>query len=233
MYNSGTTSSPTQQLAVSRFMSRTYGWMSLGLLITALVSFSVASSEAAVEMIIGNRIVFYGLLIAEVLLVMGLTASYEKLSARTATLGFIAYSALNGVTLSVILLVYTMASIGQVFMISAGMFGGLALFGTVTRRDLTGMGAIFGMGIWGLILVGVANIFIQSDALSMGMSAVGVLVFAGLTAYDAQRIRSLAYQCVGTGENEGKGAVFGALSLYLNFINLFLSLLRLFGSKRS
>ncbi len=234
LYGQSSMRAPSQQMAVSRFVSQTYGWMFVGLLITGFVSMGVASSEAALRLILENRVIFYGALIAEVLLVMWMTSVFERLSATAATFGFLAYSALNGVTLSMIFLVYTMSSIGQVFLISAGMFGGLAVYGTVTKKNLTNLGAFVGMGVWGLILVGLVNLFIQSDALSMALSVVGVLVFSGLTAYDAQRIRSLAYQYAGGGyrSDASKGAVFGALSLYLNFINLFLSLLRLFGNRR-
>jgi uncharacterized protein len=227
--------STSQQLAISRFVNRTYGWMSVGLLITGFVAFWVASSETALAWITMNRAIFFGILIAQLLLVMGLSASYQKLSYSGAMMGFLAYSALNGVTFSLIFLIYTASSIGQVFLLCAGMFGGLALFGSVTKKDLTGMGAFVGMGVWGLILVGIANIFIRSESLSLGLSVAGVLIFSGLTAYDAQRIRSLAYHYAGGAfghEEEGKGAVFGALSLYLNFINLFLNLLRLFGNRR-
>jgi len=235
IYGRTTLRSPSHQIAISRFVSRTYSWMFMGLMLTGIVSYEIASSESAVQIILDNRAIFYGAMIAELVLVMAITAAFDRLSAAAATLGFLAYSALNGVTFSMIFLVYTLSSIGHVFMISAGMFGGLALFGSITKKDLTGVGTFVGMGIWGLILVGVANIFIQSESLSLGLSAAGVLIFSGLTAYDAQRIRSLAYQYAGGGyrtEEESKGAVFGALSLYLNFINLFLSLLRLFGSRR-
>jgi FtsH-binding integral membrane protein len=221
--------SPTQQIAMSRFVTRTYGWMFLGLLITGFVSLGIVSSEAAVQTIMQNRAILFGALIAEFVLVMGLTAASQRLSAATATLGFLAYSALNGVTFSTIFMVYTMSSVAQVFFITAGMFGGLALYGSVTKKDLTGVGSFVGMGLWGLILCGFVNMFMRSEALSMGLG-----VFAGLTAYDAQKIRAMAYQSTlgGTRSDSDKGAVFGALMLYLNFINLFLSLLRLFGNRR-
>jgi len=222
IYGQTSIQAPSRQLAISRFVSRTYSWMFLGLLLTGIVSLFIASSESAVAFVFGNRIVFYGLMIAEVGLVLGLSAAYQRLSATTATLGFLLYSVLNGITFSMIFMIYTMASIGQVFLISSAMFGGLALFGTITKKDLTGVGTFVGMGIWGLILVGIANIFIRSESLSLGMSVAGVLIFSGLTAYDSQRIRSLAYQYASGGTSQGdeqKGAIFGALSLYLNFIN--------------
>lgn len=227
--------SGSRQLAISQFVSKTYGYMFLGLATTGLVSYGIASSESMVQWMLEHTFVFYGALIAEFLLVMGLSAALHRLSSSAAFMGFLAYSVLNGITFSMIFLIYTMTSIGQVFMISAGMFGGLALYGTVTKKDLTGMGTFFGMGIWGLVLVGLVNIFVRSESLSLGLSAAGVLIFAGLTAYDAQKIRALAYQysdgSYGT-EEEGKGAILGALTLYLNFINLFLNLLRLFGNRR-
>jgi len=227
-----------RQIAISQFVSRTYGWMFVGLMVTGIISLSVASSEAAIRMILENRILFFGLMIAEVGLVMGLSALIHRISSLLAILGFLTYSVLNGITLSVIFMLYTLSSVGHVFLIAAAMFGGMALFGTVTKKDLAGVGAFFGMGIWGLILVGLANLFILSESLSLGMSAAGVLIFSGLTAYNAQNIRAMAYQYAANGsqahatEEGRKGAVFGALVLYLNFINLFLSLLRLFGQRR-
>lgn len=228
------TVSPSQQLAMSRFVSRTYGWMFFGLMLTGIVSYVVSTNEAIVQTVLMNRGIFFAVIIAELALVMGLTMAYNRLSAGAATLGFLAYSALNGVTFAVVFLVYTMSSIGQVFMITAGMFGGLALYGSVTKKDLTGIGTFVGMGLWGLILLGLANFFFRSEALSLGLGLAGVVIFSGLTAYDAQRIRSMAYAHASGGSRaEGdKGAIFGALMLYLNFINLFWSLLRLFGERR-
>lgn len=226
----------TQQLAISRFITRTYGWMFVGLSITAFVSYSLASSEAFTSYILQNRGVFMLAVFAELGLVLALTAFFKRLSTTTATLGFLAYSTLNGVTLSVIFLSYAMGTISQVFFVTAGMFGGLALFGTVTRKNLSGLGSFVGMGLWGLILVGFANMFIGSESLSMGLGVAGVLIFSGLTAYHAQQIRAMAYQATTSGaigsSEADKGAIFGALMLYLNFINLFLSLLRLFGGRR-
>jgi FtsH-binding integral membrane protein len=226
----------SQQLAMSRFISRTYGWMFVGLLLTAFVSYFLASSEAFTGYIVQNRGIFMIAVLAEFGLVLALTAFFRRLSTTAATLGFLAYSTLNGVTMSVVFMAYAMGTVAQVFFITAGMFGGLALFGTVTRKNLTGLGSFVGMGLWGLILVGFANMFIGSESLSMGLGVAGVLIFSGLTAYHAQQIRAMAYQAAtsgGIGSAEAdKGAIFGALMLYLNFINLFLSLLRLFGGRR-
>jgi uncharacterized protein len=226
----------SQQMAMSRFITRTYGWMFVGLLVTAFVSYNLAASESFTNFILQNRGMFMITVLAEFGLVMALTAFFKRLSTTTATLGFLAYSALNGVTLSVIFMAYAMGTISQVFFITAGMFGGLALFGTVTRKDLSGVGSFVGMGLWGLILLGFANMFIKSESLNMGLGLAGVLVFSGLTAYHAQKIRAMAYQATSSGSlgssEADKGAIFGALMLYLNFINLFLSLLRLFGGRR-
>lgn len=226
----------SEQLAMSRFISRTYGWMFVGLLLTAFVSYFLATSEAFSDYIVHNRGIYMLAVFAELGLVLALTAFFKRLSTTTATLGFLAYSTLNGVTLSVIFMAYAMGTISQVFFVTAGMFGGLALYGTVTRKDLTGVGSFVGMGLWGLILVGFANMFIGSESLSMGLGVAGVLIFSGLTAYHAQQIRGMAYQAATSGSigssEADKGAIFGALLLYLNFINLFLSLLRLFGGGR-
>lgn len=227
--------SSTRGVAESRFVSHTYGWMFVGLLVTAATSLGVASSEAAIRLIIENRGIFYGAMIAELVIVLALTAAFSRLSALTATLGFLLYSALNGVTFSLIFMAYTSTSIGQVFLLAAGMFGGMALLGSVTKKDLGGLGTFMAMGLWGIILASVVNLFVKSSALSFGTSLVAIVVFAGLTAYDAQRIRAMAVQYSGGPggyELERKGAVFGALSLYLDFINLFLSLLRIFGRRR-
>lgn len=234
MFESRVLRAPDRQLAMSQFMSRTYGWMFVGLLVTSAVSFLVITSEAAMALLVRNPGIVYGLMILELGVVLGLSFASQKISASVATLGFLFYAALNGVTFSVILHMYTLASISQVFLITAGMFGGLALYGTVTRRDLTGIGTFFGMGIWGLILVGAVNLFIRSNALSLGLSFAGVLIFTGLAAWDAQKIKAIAYACADQGygnEVVQKQAIFGALTLYLDFINLFLSLLRLMGNR--
>lgn len=233
-YESTPTISPTEQIAMSRFVTRTYGWMFLGLALTAFISYAIASSESAMTWLMQNRWAFYGAMIAEFAVVIALTAAAQRLSAFAATLGFVFYAALNGVVFSTIFMAYAMGSIANVFLITSAMFGGLALFGAVTKKDLTGLGTFVGMGLWGLILLGLVNMFVGSASLNFGLGLAGVLVFAGLTAYDSQKIRVMAYQSVtsgGSGEAE-KGAIFGALMLYLDFINLFLSLLRVMGSRR-
>ena len=215
---------------VSAFLARVYGWMFAGLLVTAVAAFTVASSQALIETLIVNRIVFWVLIFAQLGLVFYLSARVEKTSPAMAAGLFILYSALTGVTSSVILLIYTRASITSTFIITAGMFGATAVFGTVTKRSLAGVGQFMFMGLIGLILASIVGIFWQNSALQFVISVVGVLVFTGLTAWDAQRLKQMA---VALPEGRvGAFAVVGALSLYLDFINLFFFLLRFTGSRR-
>lgn len=215
---------------VSAFLARVYGWMFAGLLVTAVTAFTVASSEALIETLIVNRIVFWVLIFAQLGLVFYLSARVEKTSPAMAAGLFILYSALTGITSSVILLIYTGASITSTFIITAGMFGATAVFGTVTKKSLAGVGQFMFMGLIGLILASIVGIFWQNSALQFVISVVGVLVFTGLTAWDAQRLKQMA---VALPEGRvGAFAVVGALSLYLDFINLFFFLLRFTGSRR-
>jgi FtsH-binding integral membrane protein len=178
--------------------------------------------------------VFYGVLFGELAVVFGLSAAHNRLSAATATLGFLFYAMLNGVTFSVIFLSYQVGSIGQVFLLTAGMFGGLAVFGSVTKKNLSGVGTFMLMGLFGIIILSLVNIFTKSDSLNFAISFAAIIIFSGLTAYDAQKIKTMALGFGdGISEDERKGAVFGALALYLDFINLFLSLLRIFGRRRN
>ncbi len=215
---------------VGAFLSRVYGWMFAGLLVTAVTAFAVAASPALIEMLILNRIVFWALIIAQLGLVIYLSARVDKVSPATAAGLFILYSALMGVTSSVILLIYTGASITSTFIITAGMFGATAVFGTVTKRSLAGVGQFMFMGLIGLILASIVGIFWQSSALQFVISVVGVLVFTGLTAWDAQRLKQMAVAL--PDGRVGAYSVVGALSLYLDFINLFFFLLRFTGSRR-
>lgn len=215
---------------VTAFLRLIYGWMAAGLAITALVAFFVVRSPAILQVVLGNRIVFFGLIIAELGLVFFLSGRAQSLAPRTAALLFVAFSALNGATLSVVLLAYTGVSVATTFVVTAGMFAALAAFGTMTTQSLAGVGQFFFMGLIGLILASVVGMFWHNDALQFLISVVGVLVFTGLTAYDAQRLKQMAL-AVPEGQ-VGSMAVVGALSLYLNFVNLFLFLLRLTGSRR-
>jgi FtsH-binding integral membrane protein len=204
--------------------------MAVGLGLTALVAFAVAGSPDLLRVLIGNRLVFFGLVIAELGLVFFISARADRLAPGTAAGLFALYSALNGVTLSVILLAYTGESVTMTFVVTAGMFGALALFGSTTKRSLAGAGQFFMMGLVGLILASIIGMFWHNDALQFLISVVGVIVFTGLTAWDAQRLKQMA-MALPSGQ-VGAYAVVGALSLYLDFINLFLMLLRFTGSRR-
>ena len=215
---------------VTAFLSKVYLWMFLGLLITAGTAVVVASSQTLIETFILNRIFFWGLVLAQLGLVFYLSARVDKIAPATAAGLFMLYSALTGVTTSVILLVYTGASIASTFVITAAMFGALALFGTFTKRSLAGVGQFMMMGLIGLIIASIVGIFWQNSALHFVISVVGVLVFTGLTAWDAQRLKEMAVAL--PDGRVGSYAVVGALSLYLDFINLFFFLLRLIGGRR-
>jgi FtsH-binding integral membrane protein len=216
---------------VSAFLSKVYGWMFLGLLVTSVTAFVVASSPALIEIVFLNRLVFWGLLIAQLGLVFYLSARVDKVAPLTAAGLFILYSGLTGLTSAVILLLYTGASITSTFIITAGMFGATAFFGTVTKRSLAGVGQFFFMGLIGLLLAMVVGFFWHSEALQFVISVVGVLVFTGLTAWDAQRLKQMAVAL--PDGRVGSYAVVGALSLYLDFINLFFFLLRFTGNRRN
>ena len=225
-----TTNSVQTADRVSAFLWKVYGWMAVGLGLTALVAFAVAGSPDLLRVLIGNRLVFFAIVIAELGLVFFMSARADRLAPGTAAGLFALYSALNGVTLSVILLAYTGESVTMTFVVTAGMFGALALFGSTTRRSLAGAGQFFMMGLVGLILASIIGMFWHNDALQFLISVVGVIVFTGLTALDAQRLKQMAL-ALPAGQG-GAYAVVGALSLYLDFINLFLMLLRFTGSRR-
>ena len=215
---------------VTAFLRKVYGWMFLGLGITAFIAHAVASEPGIVRTLVGNQLVFFALFAVELGLVFYLSARVASMAPANAAALFIAYSALNGVTLSVILLAYTGAAIATTFVITATMFGALAIYGTLTSRSLAGIGQFVMMGLVGLILCSVVSMFWHNTALEFLISVVGVIVFTGLTAWDAQRLR---YMALSLPEGQiGSYAVVGALSLYLDFINLFLILLRFQGGGR-
>ena len=219
--------------AVSVFMTQVYQWMTVGLLLTAGVAWYASGSEALMNALFGNRLATILLFVLMIGLPLGLQGMLPRLSAGAATLWFMVYSAVVGLALSSLMLVYTGASLTSTFLITAGTFGGMSVYGMVTKRDLTSMGSLLIMGVWGLILASVVNMFLQSPALYYLTGAVGVLIFTGLTAFDTQKLRVL-------GENAPldnttvmrRGVIMGALTLYLDFINLFLMLLRFFGDRR-
>ena len=215
---------------VTAFLGKVYGWMFVGLGLTALVAYGLMATPGLVSVLVGNHLVFLALFAGQIGLVFFLSARVDRLAPATAAGLFLVYSALTGVTLSVLLMAYTGASIATTFAVTAGMFGALAAFGTTTKRNLAGAGQFFFMGLVGLILASIVGMFWNNDALQFLISVVGVIVFTGLTAWDAQRLKEMA----GTipGDRVGSYAVVGALSLYLDFINLFLFLLRFLGGRR-
>jgi uncharacterized protein len=215
---------------VTAFLRKVYGWMFVGLAITAATAFAVAGSPALVQAIFGNPILFIALIVAELGLVIALSARVDRMAPRTAAVLFVTYSALNGATLSAILLAFTGASLATTFVVTAGMFGALALYGTTTKRSLAGVGQFFFMGLIGLVLASIVGLFWRAPALQFVISVVGVLVFTGLTAWDAQRLKAMA--AVTPDDHVAGRSVVGALALYLDFINLFLFLLRFFGARR-
>ncbi|PYN20316.1 MAG: hypothetical protein DMD76_24320 [Candidatus Rokuibacteriota bacterium] len=216
---------------VSAFLRAVYGWMCVGLGVTAVVAYAITASAAVVQTIASNHLLFLGALAVELGLVFYLSARVQSLAPNAAMLLFLLYSGLNGVTLSVVLLAYTGASIATTFVVTAGMFGALAAFGSTTKRSLAGAGQFFFMGLVGLVLASILGLFWHSDALQFLISVVGVIVFTGLTAWDAQRLKHMATEL--PEGRSGAYAIVGALSLYLNFINLFLILLRFTGGRRS
>jgi uncharacterized protein len=215
---------------VTAFLSKVYGWMFLGLLITAGTALVTASSQFLIETFIVNRFLFWGLFLGQLGLVLFLSARVDKVSPATAAGLFMIYSATVGITSSVVLLVYTGTSIVSTFMITAGMFGAMAVYGTFTRRSLAGVGQFMFMGLIGLIIAMVVNMFVASSAMDFVISVVGVIVFTGLTAWDAQRMKEMAVAL--PDGRVGSYAVVGALSLYLDFINLFFFLLRFLGGRK-
>ena len=213
-------------------MRKVYVWMTLALAITGFTAYGVATSPGLMQAIYTNSVLFWGLIIAEFALVIGVSAAINKLSLATATLMFILYSVINGALLSYIFILYTASSISTVFFITAGTFAVMALFGYTTKTDLSSMGKILLMALIGLIIATVVNVFIKSTMFDLIVSYVGVLIFVGLTAYDSQKIKQMLLQAPDAGEGAQKVALLGALSLYLDFINLFIYLLRIFGNRK-
>jgi len=218
---------------VNEFIRSVYNWMAIGLGLTGLVAFYVSNSESLQKIVFGNQLLFFGLLIGQLVLVFTISTRVHKMQASTATGLFVLYAALNGVVFSSIFLIYTKSSITSTFFICAGTFIVCSIYGMATKRDLTSLGGFMAMGLIGIIIASVVNIFIRSSGMSMIISYIGVIVFVGLTAYDTQKLKAMA---LSQPELDSavirKGAILGALTLYLDFINLFLMLLRLLGSNK-
>jgi FtsH-binding integral membrane protein len=227
-----TTRTPTATAdeRVTSFLRSVYGWMFVGLLVTAGVAVFIASQEQLVRAIVGTRFLFLALVLGQLGLVYWISARAATLRPSTAATLFLVYAATNGITFSVVLLAFTGASIASAFLTTAGMFGALALYGTVTKRSLVGLGQFAFMGLIGIVIASLVGLFWQNDMLQFMISACGVIVFTGLTAYDAQKLKGMALAA--EGPQVGSYAISGALALYLDFVNLFLMILRLFGGRR-
>ena len=230
-YNQVEERAQSSALSFPALMSKVYLWMTLALVVTGMTAYYVASSPAILYAIVSNQIAFWGLFIGELVLVFVLSSRIMSLSFVTASLMFVIYSIMNGVFFSFILLAYTEQSIATTFLITAGTFGAMSLFGFVTKRDLSTMGRILFMLLIGLIIATVVNIFMKAEGLALILNYAGVVIFVGVTAYDTQSIKQMLQE---HGDKEGaeKIALLGSLSLYLDFINLFIYLLRFFGESR-
>ena len=217
--------------AFPALMRKVYVWMTLALVITGFTAFYVAHSTSFVYTLMSSQGLMWGLIIAELALVIGLSAAIHKLSLTVATLMFVVYSIINGLTLSFIFFAYTESSIAQVFFITAGTFAAMALIGYTTKTDLTSLGKYLFMGLIGIIIATLVNLFFQNDMVTTVVSYLGVLIFVGLTAYDSQKIKEMCSSFEYADTNAQKMALLGALTLYLDFINLFIYLLRIFGRR--
>jgi hypothetical protein len=217
--------------AFPTLMRKTYLWMAMALVITGLTAYVVATNAAMTQFLFTHASMIWILFLAEIGLVVALSAAIRKISLSAATLMFVAYAALNGITFSSLFYVYTMGSLASTFFVTAGTFGAMSLVGFFTKADLSSMGKILLMALIGLIIASVVNIFVGSSGLEMIMTYIGVLIFVGLTAYDTQKIKQMFLTAPDASESTQKYAVLGALTLYLDFINLFLYLLRIFGRR--
>ncbi|MCX6016594.1 MAG: Bax inhibitor-1/YccA family protein [Chloroflexales bacterium] len=218
------------QSQIQSVMQQVYLWMTAGLLVTGAIS-SMIYNSPSLQGILLNSVVFIALFVVEIGLVLGISAMINKMSPALATGLFILYAAVNGITLTPIFFAYTSSSIATAFFTAAGMFAALALYGTATKRNLSGMGRFMMMALFGLIIATIINIFLKNGVMDFAISIFGVVIFAGLTAYDTQRLNQLASQA-SSDDEIGRFSIMGALILYLDFINLFLYLLRLFGKRR-
>ena len=214
------------------FMQKVYLWMTFALTLTGFVAYRTTQSEFLLELIFSSSFGFIGLILVELALVFWISSGIQRMSSNMAIGLFLLYSVLNGMTLSVLLIAYTGASVASTFFITAGMFGAMSIYGYTTKQDLSSWGNLLFMALIGLILASVVNIFLQSSGLYWLISYIGVLVFVGLTAYDTQKIKQLAAQVIVESEVGRKVAILGALTLYLDFINMFIFMLRILGNRR-
>lgn len=225
------TSVSTNELAWSTFIRNVYGWMSCGLALTAITAYIVIATPGLVEMIFSGH-VFWALIIAQFGLVWFLSARAHTISTTAASFAFLIFSALTGATLAPIFIIYTASSIGLTFAVTAGTFGVMSIYGRTTSRDLTGIGSLAFMALLGIIIASIANFWLNSEALDYAITYIGIVIFVVLIAFDTQKLKSQFATALSLGENTEAVAVNGALALYLDFINLFLKLLRIFGKRR-
>ncbi|MBR1416065.1 MAG: Bax inhibitor-1/YccA family protein [Prevotella sp.] len=230
-YQSVQTREAEVSAAFPALMRKVYVWMAMALVITGFTAYLVATNETLLSLIFSSRGVIWGLAIAELAIVIGVTAAINRLSLPMATLLFVLYSVINGALLSSIFFVYTSSSIATVFFITAGTFAAMSVYGYTTKSDLASWGKLLLMALIGLIIASIVNIFMKSSGLELIISYIGVLIFVGLTAYDTQKIKEMCLQAPDASESMQKYALLGALSLYLDFINLFIYLLRIFGRR--
>lgn len=231
MNNTGAIDASFSTEASRKFLLNVYNWMAMGLALTGVIAYGVAQSTF-VDAILSNPILYFGLFIAQIGIVLALSFAINKMPSGVAIGAFFLYAALTGVTFSVLFLVYTGASIASTFFICAGMFASVSAYGYFTKKDLAKMGTYLFMALIGLIIASVVNMFMKSDTMSLIISYVGVLIFTGLTAYDTQKIKKMSQTSDMDSEQGKKGAVMGALALYLDFINMFLFLLRILGDRK-
>lgn len=231
MSQKGITINNSEQLVQRKFLTKVYGWMSLALLLSGITAFIVATSPFLINLVFGNKIGFPLLAIGEIVLVWWLSASIRKISTMAASIAFLAYSVINGATLASIFYVFSLNSIVVVFLVSALMFIGMSLYGVFSKSDIMSFGRYFSMAIIGLIVASVINIFLKSSGFNWVISIVTVVIFTGLTAYDTRKMILVSQQADGSDMFQ-KASIIGALELYLDFINIFLALLRIFGKSR-
>lgn len=218
------------EIRISDYLTKVYAWMSFALAISALTAWQAAGNVGFMEWMLAHPAFFYGMMIGEILLVIALSGWVQKMSFAMAVLAFLAYAVMTGLTLSTIFLVYTAASIAKTFVITAGVFGAMSLYGILTKKDLTSWGSFCIMSLIGIILASLVNLFLHSHMIDWITTYAGIIVFTGLTAYDAQKLKYFGR--MGTGNTLGNLAILGALTLYLDFINLFLYLLKVMGNRK-
>lgn len=220
------------QTDVREFLLKVYNWMAMGLAITGIVAYGVSESQTLTQFIFGNFFIVIGLLLFQVFLVFAIEKSINKISSTVALGLFFLYSLLTGVVFAMFFLFYTKTSIYSTFFVCSAMFISVSIFGYITKMDLSRIGGFLFMGLWGLIIANAVNIFVASSTLYWIVSNVGVLIFVGLTAFDTQKLKKIAQNVDANSEQGKKGAIMGALQLYLDFINMFIFLLRILGSRR-